>query len=295
MKCLLFRLACCLVFLLIERYAFSDAVVFPVTETYDGAVQSNLVDKCAAFYEGNSSGVGADESLVLDVEQFRNDVRSAFSNGCGGVVSFDNAVIVGGEKTDTFIAQFGSKSLTIKSVDDLRTDYRSDICTPISGPNTETNGGFLAKSNVNGDVIKIRSSYNFTFTENDFSRNEHVHAVGGTILGRNGGAPASKWLMKATLDNGDIIAAMGDINFRTGKARDDTFFGARAPEGRYITGVAWICLDGSFSGLDGLAFITEGAVEEEPEPSADVSESSTEETADDASTTNKDYSGLFGY
>ncbi len=284
-------MAACLLFLI---PAYADTVSFPVTGVYDGAAIGNQVDKSAGFYAGNSSGAGDDESLILEIDQFRHDILVAFSNQCGGVVGFDNAVIVGGAKTDSFAATFGEKSLAIKNVDHVRTDYSTDNCAPVSGPADGMGGGFLTKSNVNEDQITIRSSYDFSFTEDGFSPGEHVHAVGGTILARNGSRPASKWLMKVLLDNGDMISAIADIDFSTGKARDDTFFGACAPAGRYITGVAWICLDGSFSGLDSFAFITDGAVVEESVPATDLPGDATSVT-NGAASTNEDYSLLFGY
>ncbi len=257
--------------------AWSGLVTFPVVGVYDGSDQGNVVDRDAGFYAGNSSGVGDDDSLVLKIDSFRDEIRKAFDSGRGGVIGFDNAVITGGTQTDTFAASFGGgKSLIVKSVDHIRTDFVADnICVPISGPVIDsgvatnagagavTNGGFLAKSIVGADSIKIRSSFNFSFTENGFAEGEHVRVVAGTILGRNGAAEESKWLMKVTLDNGDIIAQIADINFRSGNARDDTFFGARAPNGHYITSVMWINLDGNYSGLDGFAFITNG---EPPKP-----------------------------
>ena len=42
----------------------------------------------------------------------------------------------------------------------------------------------------------------------------------------------------------------------SGNTRDDTFLGAYAPAGRYITGASWFSSSGDFSGLDDLAFIT---------------------------------------
>jgi hypothetical protein len=248
-------------------FAHAGEVVFPVVGDYDGSELGNVVDRNAEFYEGNSYGSGNNASLIIQIDSFRDEVLKAFSKGCGGVISFDNALIPGGSQTDQFIARFGEdKSLAIQSVDHLRTDFvATNICVPVSGPGNPTSGGFLAKSIVGGDKIRISSSFNFSFTEEGFQSSEHVCAVGGTILGRNGSVDTSKWLMKVTLDNGDIIAQIAEINFRTGNAQDDTFFGARAPSGRYITGVQWINLDGNFSGLDSLAFMTNGTPPSKPE------------------------------
>lgn len=241
--------------------AYADVPVFPVVGEYESASSSNVVDASASYYSGNSSGAGQVESLVVSIDEFRKEVRAAYSNSCGGVVNFDNGLIAGGSQTDQFKAGFGEdKFLVIQSVDHLRTDVSAPaVFHPISGPGQEPSGGFLAKSNAGGDQIKIQSNYNFTFTESNFGSNEHVREVGGTILGRNGGPDQAKWLMKVTLDNGDTIAEIAEINFRSGNSVSDTFFGAKAPKGRYITGVAWINLSDGYTGLDGFAFITNGA------------------------------------
>jgi hypothetical protein len=251
----------------IAGLACGELVNFPAVGQYDGSEQGNVVDRNAAFYAGNSSGTGDNPSLILKIESFRDEIITAFSNGCGGVVGFDNARIPGGTQADGFTVSFGEgKTLIVRSVDHIRTDFIAEnICLPISGPGIETNGGFLAKSVVGDDRIIIRSSFNFSFEEQGFQSGEHVVAVAGTVLGRNGAAETSKWLMKVTLDNGDIIAQLADINFRTGNALDDTFFGARAPAGRHITAVTWINLDGIHSGLDGFAFMTNGRPPK-PEP-----------------------------
>ncbi len=255
-----FIIMCCMGGGLVSSQSVADMVTFPVVGEYDGSADGNVVDRNADFYEGNASGVGENPSLIIKIDPFRDEILKAFTNGCGGVVSFDNSQIEGGHQTDCFAAGFGDKkSLIIKNVDDIRTDFvAANICLPISGPGEGTNGGFLAKSIVGEDKIKIGSSFNFSFEEQGFAEKEHVIAVGGTILGRNGSAETSRWLMKVTLDNGDIIAQMAEINCRSGKSRDDTFFGARAPQGRYITGVMWINLNGIHSGLDSFAFITNG-------------------------------------
>ena len=242
---------------LAAAHGWADVTVFPVVPTYD---DTNKADLNAEYYAGNSSGVGEDPSLIIDIAKFRDEIVTAFSNAQGGVVNFDNGLIAGGTQSDQFVASFGEdKRLVITSVDHLRTDFSANnILTPISGPDEGVGGGFLSKSVVDGDQIKIRSSFDFSFEEKNFGGNEHVIAVAGTILGRNGAADSSTWLMKVRLDNGDIIAEISQINFLSGNARADTFFGARAPKGRYITGVTWINLDGNHSGLDGFAFITNG-------------------------------------
>lgn len=292
-----FHVACGVFLAFSISSAVADDPTFAVVGKYDGSKAGNTVDRNAAFFPANSMGVGADKSLVIGIGRFRSKIKAAFSNGCGGVVNFDNGLIAGGSQTDSFVAKFGKKALIVKNVDDLRTDFiATNVCTAISGPGAAPSGGFLAKSNVDGDQITIRSSYNFSFTEQGFASDEHVTAVGGTILGRNGSIPSSKWLMMVRLDNDDVIAEMADINCQTGNARDDTFFGAVAPAGRYITGVSWLNLSGTYSGLDGFAFWTNGRPSEPNTPAV----THHWETPSWASTNNtdsgdeEDYTSLFG-
>lgn len=248
--------------------AHAELIVFPVVGEYESSAQGNTVDLNADFYAGNSSGEGDNASLIAKIESFRDEIKKAFTNECGGVVGFDNAIIPGGTQCDGFMASFSEdKFLVVRSVDNIRTDFvATNICIPISDPGEGQGGGFLAKSNIGGDRIKLRSSFDFTFSEEGFAEGEHVREVGATILGRNGAAETSKWLMKVKLDNGDIIAGIAELNFRSGNARQDTFFGASAPRGRYITGMALINLDGSYTGLDGFAFITNGAPKKKKAP-----------------------------
>ncbi len=274
MKAASFIFMSCMVLMCLPEQVRGELVTFPVVGEYDGSASGNVVDRDADFYEGNSSGAGDDASLVLKIDSFRTELLKAFSNGCGGVVNFDNEVILAGTQTDTFAASFGEqKKLIIKNVDHLRTDFSAPrIFVPVSG--VESNGGFLSKSIKGKDRNIVGGTFNFTFDEQGFGAGEHVEAVGGTILGRNGADESAKWLLKATLDNGDIVAAIADMNFRSGNGRDDTFFGVRAPKGRYITGVMWISLTGNHSGLDSFAFITNGPPPKPQPVPADANDSS---------------------
>lgn len=288
MKRMVFVFTGCAGLVITSAQAYGELITFPVVDQYDGTGSGNIVDRNASFYEGNSSGVGDNASLVLDVKSFREEISKAYTNGRGGVVCFDNAVIVGGNQTDSFAASFASnKTLVVKNSDHLRTDLSApNIFVPVSG--ITTNGGFLAKSNVNGDQNTLGATFNFTFEEQGFGSNEHVEAVGGTILGRSGSVESARWLMKVTLDNGDIIAAIADVNFRAGNTRDDTFFGARAPKGRHITAVTWISLSGQHSALDSFAFITNG---EPPKPKYNPQPDNVPAHAGDPSFFGIDYGG----
>jgi hypothetical protein len=234
----------------------SAVAKFSVIGVYDSDDQSNAVDKSALHDLDHSTGVGMNQGLILDIDEFSPLIPQAFTNRQGGVVNFDNGLIEAGEQTDSFGAIFNEKAVLFESTDPLRTDYVSSLRTPISGPGKPPNGGFLAKSTARGDVCSIGGSYQLTLKEYRFEPDEHVRVVAGTILGRNNSDKADKWTMKVTLDNGDILAASASVDMSSGNTSDDTFFGAYAPAGRYITGVSWMCTSGEFSGLDDLAFIT---------------------------------------
>lgn len=234
----------------------SAVSAFAVVGVYDDNQQGNSVDKSAWYDESHSTGVGKEASLILDIRNFSPLIPEAFTNSHGGVVNFDNGLIAAGQQTDSFAALFNGKAVLFQSVDPIRNDYVSSTRTPISGPDKPPGGGFLAKSIVKGDVCSQGGSYVLTLTEYGFDPDEHVRAISGTILGRNNSDKNGNWIMKVTLDNGDIVAASASIDLAAGNASDDTFFGAYAPAGRYITGVSWICDSGEFSGLDDLAFIT---------------------------------------
>lgn len=229
---------------------------FTAVGIYDSDGQDNSVDKSALYDPAQSSGAGMNSALVLDIDVFSPLIPAACTNSRGGVVNFDNGLIAAGNKTDSFAALFSGKAVLFRSTDPIRSDYVSRLRTPISGPGKPPGGGFLAKSTVMGDACTMGGSYQLTLTELKFEPGEHVRVVAGTILGRNSSDKNGKWTMKVTLDNGDIIAASALIDMSTGNAGDDTFFGAYAPAGRYISGVSWISYSGEFSGLDDLAFIT---------------------------------------
>jgi len=234
----------------------SAVSTFSVVGVYDADEQVNAVDKYAWYDEAHSTGVGKDSSLILRIDNFSHVIMAAFTNNHGGVVNFDNGLIEAGQKTDSFAALFNGKAVLFRSNDPVRSDFISSTRTPISGPGKPPNGGFLAKSIVKGDACTLGGSYELTLTEYGFEADEHVRVVAGTILGRNNSDKSGRWIMKVMLDNGDIVAASALIDLAAGNTSDDTFFGAYAPAGRYITGFSWICDSGEFSGLDDLAFIT---------------------------------------
>jgi hypothetical protein len=234
----------------------SAVVKFSVISIYDSDEQGNSVDKSASYDPSHSTGAGMSRALVLDVNDFTPLIRKAFTNNLGGVVNFDNGLIEAGNQTESFAALLNGKAVLFQSPDHIRSDYVSSLRTPISGPGKAPSGGFLAKSTVKGDVCTIGGSYQLTLKEYGFEPGEHVRVMAGTILGRSNSNKSGKWTMKVTLDNGDIVAVSAAVDMSTGNASDDTFFGAIAPAGRYITGVSWICNGGEFSGLDDLAFIT---------------------------------------
>jgi hypothetical protein len=234
----------------------SAVTKFSAVGVYDADEQGNAVDKSAAYDLEHSTGVGMSRALVLNVDDFSPLIPAAFTNRHGGVVNFDNGLIAAGKQTDSFAVLFDGKAVLFRSTDHVRTDYVSSSRTSISGPGKVPGGGFLAKSTVMGDACTMGGSYQLTLTEYGFEPDERVRVVAGTILGRSNSDKNGKWIMKVTLDNGDIVAASASLDVSSGNTSDDTFFGAFAPAGRYINGVSWISNSGEFSGLDDLAFIT---------------------------------------
>lgn len=231
-------------------------VNFKAVGVYEGADQDNTVDKSAGFDSAQSMGSGDDEYLVVGFDDFTALLARAFEMGFGGVVNFDNDTIKAENEVDSFSVYFGRKTLKVSSSAYLCTDMMTNSCTPISGPASSDSLGYVTKSGM-GDSYMNGGILELSFQEIGFTSGEHVRAIAGTILGCDGGAAdEDSWLMKALLDNGDIIAVSASVNVVSGNATDDTFFGVYAPAGRYITGVAWIGGSETFSGLDGLAFIT---------------------------------------
>jgi len=255
MRASIFSMACFFlgVFLL---QAASAIPKFSAVGIYDSDEQINGVDKSAVYDPDHSTGVGMNQDLILEVDDFSPLIPKALTNSQGGVINFDNGLIEAGQQNDSFAALFDGKAVLFESIDHVRSDYVSSSRTPISGPGTPPNGGFLAKSTVMGDTCAIGGSYQLTLAEYRFEPGEHIRVVAGTILGRDNSEKNGKWIMKVTLDNGDIVAASAALDISSGNTIDDTFFGAYAPAGRHITGVSWMCYSGEFSGLDDLAFIT---------------------------------------
>lgn len=249
---------------------------FSADGVYDSDEQGNAVDKSASYDPSHSTGVGQSRALILDIDDFSPLILEAFTNSQGGVVNFDQGLIEAGKQTDSFGVLFNGKAVLFQSTDHIRSDYVSSSRTPISGPGKAPNGGFLAKSTVMGDACTIGGSYQLTLSEHGFEPEEHIRVVAGTILGRNNSDKNGLWTMKVTLDNGDIVATSASIDISSGNTSDDTFFGAVAPAGRYIIGVAWISDSGEFSGLDDLAFIT--STSDFPLPRIEVAETSTPTT-----------------
>ena len=273
----IFSIVCCIVCFAAIQPA-SAVTKYAAGGVYDAEEQENAVDKSASYNPDYSTGAGMNESLILDFHDFSPLITAAFTNERGGVADFDSGLIAAGTQTDSFAVLFNKKAVLFRSADHIRSDYVSSSRTPISGPGSVPNGGFLAKSMVMGDNCKAGGSYQLTLTEYRFEPNEHVRVVAGTILGRNNSDKNGEWIMKVTLDNGDIIAASAVVDMSGGNTADDTFFSAYAPAGRYISGVSWICSSGEFSGLDDLAFIT-GTSDFIPPESEFASKPDTSDTA----------------
>lgn len=237
-------------------------VSFKTGNEYDASRQSNAVDKSAGFDAANSTGVGRNKELVFGVNDFSELFSRAAANGFGGVVDFDGDVILTESGSTSFVANMGRKTLRITTLKPVCTDLDVDS-TPISGPGRLGGEGFLSRAFLEDGTPPESADLEFTWKESGFASGEHVRAVAGTILGISfGNLPEDKWIMKALLDNGDVIAATAPVNAKNGDGLDDTFFGVYAPEGRYIVGVSWMnnhapSITNTVScGLDDFAFLT---------------------------------------
>lgn len=301
MKVSFFNMVCIAISMVLAQTTHA-VTTFPAVGVYDAEKQENAVDKSASYDPDHSTGVGKNFKLILDVDDLSPLIMEAYTNRHGGVVNFDNGLIEAGNQTDSFAAIFSGKAVLFQSIDHIRSDYVSSSRTPISGPGNAPNGGFLAKSTVRGDACTIGGSYQLTLTEYGFEAGEHVRVLTGTILGRNSSDKNGQWIMKTTLDNGDIIAASSVLDIASGNTSDDTFFGVYAPSGRYITGVSWTSYSGEFSGLDDVAIITSTSnfalpkIEVAAKPTPPVTQTTRTTAADDDSDEppNGGFSMLFG-
>lgn len=237
-------------------------VTFKTGNEYDASQQSNAVDKSAGFDAANSTGVGRNKELVFGVNDFSELFSRAAANGFGGVVDFDGDVILTESGSTSFVANMGRKTLRITTSKPVCTDLDVDS-TPISGPGRLGGEGFLSRAFLEDGTPPESADLEFTWKESGFASGEHVRAVAGTILGISfGNLPEDKWIMKALLDNGDVIAATAPVNAKNGDGLDDTFFGVYAPEGRYIVGVSWMnnhapsITNHVSCGLDDFAFLS---------------------------------------
>ncbi|MBN2702819.1 MAG: hypothetical protein JXR23_01275 [Pontiellaceae bacterium] len=237
-------------------------VTFKTGTEYDASLQPNAVDKSAGFDAGNSTGVGRNKELVFGVNDFSELFSRAAANGFGGVVDFDGDVILTEAGSTVFAAHMGKKTLRITTAEPVCTDSDVDS-TPISGPGTLGGVGFLSRAFSEDGTPPESANLELTWKESGFASGEHVRAVAGTILGMSvGDEPEDHWMMKASLDNGDVIAATAPVNTKNGDGLDDTFFGVYAPEGRYIVSVSWMnhhapsITNRVSCGLDDFAFIT---------------------------------------
>lgn len=237
-------------------------VTFKTGNEYDASEQSNAVDKSAGFDAANSTGVGRNKELVFGVNDFSGLFSRAAANGFGGVVDFDGDVILTESGSTSFVANMGRKTLRITTSEPVCTDLEVDS-TPISGPGTLGGVGFLSRAFLEDATPPESANLEFIWKESGFASGEHVRAVAGTILAiSSSNEPEDKWIMKASLDNGDVIAATAPVNAKNGDGLDDTFFGVYAPEGRYIVGVSWMnnhapsITNHVSCGLDDFAFLT---------------------------------------
>jgi len=189
----------------------------------DDEFQPNTVDKSATD-DGNANQV----SLAT----FKTDIATAFAEGRGGVINFDD-----GEKSNisTLIATYGpggSKSVTITSSGALSFNKQVGVRTPISGEL------HLSKGDNTNWLLSFGSESNVT-------------QVGATVLSRSGSATVSI-TGKVTYNDATTTTAAASVS-GVSNGTDDTFYGFKAPAGKTIVSLAFTTT--SFRSIDDLAFI----------------------------------------
>ena len=220
------------------------------TCVYDeNVLSSNVVDRAAAFFGG--SGEGERPSLIPDLRSFSSGIATACQNGFGGVVDFESGEL---DTPLSFTISFGggSKSLIIQQSTEsayIIRNYVNEVRTPISGTHA---------------LAKEMGSASFEFTIGSLrggATDEHVVAMGLTVLGRNNSNTRSQWTGVASIRDlagnvGTITNRVTNLNTGNGNRTDDVFFGFRAPVGYFITSVLILSDSGAFTSVDDLAFMT---------------------------------------
>src|SRR5258706_3805285 len=175
----------------------------PTAGVYDEqTIQANKVD----FTATNSS---------FSVDRFAARLRDGYLNNTGGVIDGANF---------TELYSFGTSSSRVFDIlwnDSLLFTPTATTATPISGLTAFGTGS----RDVTIDIQPILEGG---------AVGEKTVEVGLTTLSQNN-SNFGAVTVKALLDNGQFVSANRNITEPIGQG--DTFFGLRAPAGRYITGI----------------------------------------------------------
>ena len=231
-------------------FGLSASGALNTTCTYDeNALSPNVVDRSAPFLGGD--GAGDKSGLVPDLRSFVASITAACQGGVGGVVDFESGEL---DSPMSFTVLFGGngKSFVVRQSTEsgyvVRT-YEKEVRTPVSGKHA---------------LAKEMGSPHYEFRLGPVTGgvpNEHVIALGLTLLGRNNSNARSQWTGVATIpdrqgNTGIITNRITNLNTGTGNATDDTFFGFRAPPGFFIVSGLLLSDTGAFTSVEDLAFLT---------------------------------------
>ncbi len=206
-------------------------------------------------YSGNTTwtaGIGQElgASQILTLEEFSSQVATAFAEGRGGVINFDNGSL---NDNQSFTATFADGA---KSIDFVNQPGHGGTYS-ISGPSGDRTG-------VSGDQFLTRGGnphFDLVMTnEQGFEPDERVTAVGVTILGRDGQGTGRNFRVIAFYTNGldsGSSSTFRSFDMENGNGTQDSFSGIVAPEGYWITRVRVHSDHGVFVGIDDLAFMTQ--------------------------------------
>lgn len=216
--------------------------------------EGNAVD-FSMNYSGNgtwTTGIGQTlgASQILSLEEFVPQIGTAFGEGTGGIVNFDNGSLNDNQSLTVTFAT-GAKSL------DLVNNSANGGTYSISGPLGD-------RTAISGDLFMGTGGnphFDLTF-ENfvGFEPDEKVTAIGVTLLGRNGQGTGRNFRVIGFYTNGVDVGSSStfrSIDMQNGNATQDSFTGVVAPDGYWMTRVRVHSDQGIFTGIDDLAFMTD--------------------------------------
>ena len=208
---------------------------FDTTGVYDeNIVQANVVDTSATV----------DNAEQVSLATFTNWVAAAFSLNQGGVIDFDSGSFTDINTIDANYGVNGKKTLRITNP----TIRGWELIDPL-GLQTSISGTAGMKK-INGTT-----SFNGNDFLYDFDADAGVTAVGITMPS-NLGFPSGVGNVSGRVRYSDnTSSASVSSNVASPMGADDTFWGFRSPEGKFITRLELLVSNDLFFAIDDLAFI----------------------------------------